>query len=71
MGYVKWWDQLPKWAKFLLAFFAGWLVLGVYRILKDHLIAGIIWLVCGGFVIGWAWDWISILMYNKVTLFAD
>lgn len=54
MGYVKWWDKLPKWAKFLLAFFAGWLVLGVYRILKGHLIAGIIWLICGGFVIGWA-----------------
>ncbi|HHU21536.1 MAG TPA: hypothetical protein GXZ51_03735 [Acholeplasma sp.] len=71
MDYVKWWDKLPKWAKFLLAFFFGGILLGIYRIIKGHIIAGIIWIICGGFVIGWIWDLVTIVLHDKVTLFAD
>lgn len=74
---VRAFDQLPFIAKLILALpgidGVAW---GIYRIVKGiekkdsvMMIAGIFWIVLGA-TIFWIIDMITIIMYNKVVLFA-
>ena len=72
-------EDLPKIAKLLLQFFFGWLIGGVYRIIRYTerqnivtLVVGILGLVTGvGNAILWIVDFITELLNNKITVLAD
>ena len=65
-GYRKWVDELPMWAKILLAIFVGPIIFGLYRIAKGdtgNIILGIAWILTGGLVgVGALIDLIFIIM---------
>ena len=70
-------EALPKIAKVLLLFFLGYIVSGVYRILRYFetknivtLVVGIVCFVGPGFVLGII-DAITEILNNKVTVLAD
>jgi len=69
---TKSFDKLPWIIRLLLALpvFDG-IVYGVYRILKGHVIMGLIWIFLGIAVIGSIIDIVSIIMFGKVKFFAD
>ena len=72
-------EKLPKLAKLLLQFFFGWLIGGVYRIIRYTerqnivtLVVGILGLVTGvGNAILWIVDFVTELLNNKITVLAD
>lgn len=72
-------EKLPKLAKLLLQFFFGWLIGGVYRIVRYTerqnivtLVVGILGLVTGiGNAILWIVDFVTELLNNKITVLAD
>ena len=72
-------EGLPKIAKLLLQFFFGWLIGGVYRIVRYiekqnivTLIVGILGLVTGvGNAILWVVDFVTEALDNKITVLAD
>ena len=72
-------EKLPKIAKLLLQFFFGWLIGGVYRIIRYTerqnivtLVVGILGLVTGvGNAILWIVDFVTELLNNKITVLAD
>ncbi len=72
-------EALPKIAKLLLQFFFGWLIGGVYRIVRFFetqnivtLIVGILCLVTGiGNFLAWIIDFVTELLSNKITVLAD
>lgn len=79
-GITASYEGLPKIAKLLLQFFFGWLISGVYRIIRYvetsksivTLILGIILVLTGGgFGIFWVIDFVTELLSNKVTILAD
>ena len=68
--YVKMIDGLPLIVKIILALpFADWVVYGIYRIAKGHLIAGILWLVLGWplFII----DIVTLVLHGTITFLAE
>lgn len=72
-------EALPKIAKILLQIFFGYLIGGVYRIIRFFesgnvltLVAGILALVTGvGNVIAWIADLVTEILFNKITVLAD
>ncbi len=75
---MKAFDKLSQIVKLILQFFFGWLISGVYRIVKGvqtnnivTIIVGIVALISGiGNVIFWVVDFITILLSNKITVLA-
>ena len=77
MGFVKAMDNLPWICKIILALPGLDLIWAIYRIVKGAvkgntvtLIAGIVWLLVGGWTIFWLVDIIFLIM-KKPLLFAD
>lgn len=72
-------EALPKIAKILLQIFFGYLIGGVYRIIRFFesgnlltLVAGILALVTGvGNAIAWIADLVTEILFNKITVLAD
>ena len=72
-------EALPKLAKILLQIFFGYLIGGIYRIIRFlekgnivTLIVGILALVTGvGNVIIWIADLVTEILADKITVFAD
>lgn len=75
---MKAFDKLSQVVKLILQFFFGWLISGVYRIVKGvqtnnilTIIVGIIALFTGiGNFIFWVVDFVTILLNNKITVLA-
>ena len=76
---TKQYEDLPKIAKILIQIFLGWIVSGLYRILKYletknvvTLVVGIVLFVTGGgFGIIWIVDLVTEILHNKITVLAD
>ena len=76
---TKQYEDLPKIAKILIQIFLGWIVSGLYRILKYFetknvvtLVVGIVLFVTGGgFGIIWIVDLVTEILHNKITVLAD
>jgi hypothetical protein len=71
MEFVNAFDKLSKLIKFILTFFLGWIIGGIYRILKNkkNLVVGVIWILTGGFFfIGVLIDLITVVLDNKYTV---
>lgn len=75
---MKAYDNLSQIVKLVLQFFFGGLISGVYRIIKGAttnnmttLIVGILALFTGiGNIIFWIVDFVTILLENKIKVFA-
>ncbi|QWB95976.1 hypothetical protein KHQ89_00445 [Mycoplasmatota bacterium] len=77
MGYLKAVDGLPWIVKLLLVIFFDPIVYGIYRIVKGLkknnivvLVAGILYLFTGLFIIGWVIDVVTVATSGKVTFLA-
>ena len=76
---TKTYESLPKIAKLLIQFFLGAIVGGIYRIVKYvekkntvTLVVGLLVTLTGiGNVIIWVVDFVTELLYDKITVFAD
>ncbi|MBQ3015999.1 MAG: hypothetical protein IJD79_04385 [Clostridia bacterium] len=76
---TKTYEDLPKIAKILLQIFFGYIISGVYRIIRFletkntiTLVVGILALVTGiGNGIFWIVDLVTEILHNKVTVLAD
>ncbi len=72
-------EALPKIAKILLQIFFGYLIGGVYRIIRFFesgnvltLVAGILALVTGvGNAIAWIADLVTEILFDRITVLAD
>ena len=71
-------EQLPKVAKILLIAFFGWIVGGIYRIVRytekknvTTLVAGLIGLIPPVDFVLWIADLVSEILHNKISVFAD
>lgn len=72
-------ESLPKIAKILLQIFFGYIIGGVYRIVRFFekgniitLVAGILVLVTGvGNLIAWVVDIVTEILADRITVFAD
>ena len=72
-------EALPKIAKLILQFFFGWIIGGVYRIVRFcekgnvlTLVVGILVLITGlGNAIAWIVDFVTELLSDKITVLAD
>ncbi len=72
-------EALPKIAKIFLQIFFGWLIGGVYRIIRFletknivTLVVGIVGLVTGiGNFILWVCDLVTEILNDKITILAD
>ena len=72
-------EALPKIAKILLQIFFGYLIGGVYRIIRFFesgnvltLVAGILALVTGvGNVIAWIADLVTEILFDRITVLTD
>lgn len=62
-------DSLPWIARLILALPGLDFLYGIHRILKGHIIAGIVWLLAGWAVL-WIIDIICVILYGRVTVFA-
>ena len=78
-GLTAAYEALPKILKLILQFFFGSLIGGIYRIVRFvekgnivTLIVGILVLVTGiGNLLAWIIDFVTELLSNKITVFAD
>ena len=76
---TKTYESLPKIAKLLIQLFLGAIVGGIYRIVKYFekkntvtLVVGLLVTLTGiGNVIIWVVDFVTELLYDKITVFAD
>lgn len=69
MEFVNAFDKQSKLIKFILTFFLGWIIGGVYRILKGRVIVGVLWILTVGFGgIGEIIDLITVVLDNKYTV---
>ena len=76
---TKMYDELPKIVKILLQIFLGYVVGGIYRIIRVTetknlltLIVGLVGLVTGfGNFIVWLIDLITVITKDKITFLAD
>ena len=72
-------EGLPKILKLILQFFFGWLIGGVYRIIRFTetkniitLIVGLVVLFTGiGNFIAWIVDFVTELLNNRISVLAD
>ena len=72
-------EALPKIAKLIIQFFLGAFVGGIYRIARYFetkntvtLVVGLLLLFTGiGNAIAWAVDFVTELLYDKITVLAD
>ncbi len=79
MKLTETYESLPKIAKILIQIFLGWLVGGVYRIIRYTetknvvtLVVGILVLCTGiGNSVAWIVDLITEITKNRITVFAD
>lgn len=79
MKITEQYESLPKIVKLILQFFFGYVISGVYRIIRFvetqnvvTLIIGILCLVTGvGNFIAWIVDFFTELFSNRVTVLAD
>ena len=76
MKFVKAIDNLPWIVKLLLCLPIVDIIWAIYRIVKGAasgkvslVVAGIVWLLLGGFIL-WLVDLISIIIYKNIKLFA-
>lgn len=76
-GLTAAYDALPKLLKLILQLFFGYPIAVVYRIVKYvekgnllTLIVGIVLIFGFGFL-AWVVDFITVLLSNKITVFAD
>ncbi len=75
---MKAFDNLSKIVKLLLQFFFGWVISGVYRIVKGvnsgnvvTIIVGVLGLITGlGNAILWVVDFVTIVLNDKITFLA-
>ncbi|WP_025725484.1 hypothetical protein [Acholeplasma granularum] len=75
---MKAFDQLSKVVKLVLQFFFGWLISGLYRIIKGvkesnvvTIVVGVLALFTGiGNFIFWVVDFVTILLDNKIRVLA-
>ncbi|MFA7417241.1 MAG: hypothetical protein WCZ19_01740 [Acholeplasma sp.] len=73
---MKAFDSLSQIVKLILQFFFGWLISGLYRLIKGiqegnlvTIIVGLLALFTGiGNVIFWVVDFVTILLSNKITV---
>ena len=64
-------DKLPWIANLILTFFFDPIVHGINRVLRGKIIIGILWIITAGiFGIGWIIDFITVLLYKKITFLA-
>ena len=78
MNITKTYESLPKIVKVILQFFFGWLIGGVYRIIRFFETKNVITLVVGllvlftgiGNVIAWVVDIITEILQNKISVLA-
>ena len=69
--FVKAMDKLPMIAKIILALPGiDGIVYGIYRICNKHLIAGLLWIIFGTFIM-WVVDIVTIITTGKPQLFAQ
>ena len=75
-GFVKWMDNAPLWLKLIFCLPVIDIIWAVYRIVKGAaygkiltLIAGILWIILGSFIL-WLVDLICIIIWRKPMLFA-
>lgn len=69
-SYVKGYNGLPWLVKLILAIIpvTGWINAVIYRLAKEHLIAGILCIPFGW--LAWVIDLISVILYGKPVVFA-
>jgi len=73
---MKAFDSLSQIVKLILQFFFGWLISGLYRLIKGiqegnlvTIIVGLLALFTGvGNIIFWVVDFVTILLSNKITV---
>jgi TM2 domain-containing membrane protein YozV len=64
-------DKLGWLPVLILTIFFDPLVQGINRILRGRVIAGILWIITGGFIgIGWLIDIITVLIYKDIKVLA-
>lgn len=75
---LNFYRELPRWARILLAIFAGGIVHGLYRIFTfvgSKNTSTLVWgILCFVPVVGtvlWVADLVSVIMHDKLTLFVD
>ena len=71
-------EELPKIAKVLIIVFLGWIVGGIYRVLRytetkntSTLVAGLLGLIPPIDFVLWVADLVSEILNNKISFFAD
>lgn len=72
-------EALDKGVKLILQLFFGWIIGGVYRILRSLETSNLVTLVVGllctftgvGNAIAWVVDWYTEFTENKITVFAE
>lgn len=75
---MKFFDDLPKIVKLILQFFFGYIISGVYRIIKGiqdgnvvTVVVGILALVTGlGNAIFWVIDFVTLLLNDEISVLA-
>ena len=78
-GFTASYEALPKIAKLIIQFFLGWLVGGIYRIVRYTETKNVVTLVIGLLVlftglgngIAWVIDFVTELLQNKISVLAD
>ena len=79
MNLTEMYENLPKIVKFLLQLFLGYIISGVYRVLRFletknivTLIVGLVGLLTGfGNVIVWLLDLYTVITKNRICILAD
>lgn len=77
--YTHYYDDLPKIAKILIQIFAGYIVSGVYRIVRYFETKNIVTLVVGllvtftgvGNFIAWVIDLVTMITKGEISVLAD
>ena len=71
-------ERLPKIAKVLLIVFFGWIVGGIYRVVRytetkntSTLVAGLLGLIPPVDFVLWVADLVSEVLHDKITFFAE
>lgn len=71
-------EELPKIAKVLIIVFLGWIVGGIYRVVRytetkntSTLVAGLLGLIPPIDFVLWVADLVSEILNNKISFFAD
>ena len=75
---TKTYDSLPRIAKILIQFFLGWIVGGIYRVVRytekkktSTLVVGLLGLIPPVDVVLWIVDLFTEITEDKITFYAD